>query len=219
MFWKTPTATSWPGSTEFIFAATGGDKTTLQRFMTAGVDRAIHGQSGSEIVSPTHNFIHNNFGMANGLSIEDDLSGQYGPTLYDPTKPFENRDPRFYKWLIVDRDVVGTKATIPANQRLAELYTGGKNRSNGSDNQPSTTGYMHKKFYPRSDDGDLHSIWNNIIGQYVGMRLHMRLTDVYLMYAEALHVAKGATTAPASYPLTAEGAINALRDRAGIPTC
>ncbi|MFG6686817.1 RagB/SusD family nutrient uptake outer membrane protein [Mariniflexile sp. HNIBRBA6329] len=217
VFWKTPTATSWPGSTEFVFAATGGDKTTLQRFMTAGMDRAIHGQSGSEIVSPTHNFIYNNFGMANGLSIEDDLSGQYGPTLYDPTKPFENRDPRFYRWVVVDRDVIGTKATIPANRRQARLYTGGLNRSNGSDNQPSTTGYMHKKFYPIGEDGEFHSIWNNIISQYVGMRLHMRLTDVYLMYAEALHAAKGATTAPGSYSLTAEAAINALRSRAGIP--
>ena len=46
----------------------------------------------------------------------------------------------------------------------------------------------------------------------------MRLTDVYLMYAEALHAAKGsATTAPGSYNLTAEQAINKLRDRAGIP--
>ena len=44
--------------------------------------------------------------MANGLSIEDDLSGNYGPTLYDPTKPFENRDPRFYKWHIIDGDVI-----------------------------------------------------------------------------------------------------------------
>jgi hypothetical protein len=49
------------------------------------------------------------------------------------------------------------------------------------------------------------------------MRLHMRLTDVYLMYAEALHAAKGATAAPSSYPLTAEAAINTLRGRAGIP--
>lgn len=217
VFWKSPTPTHWPGGSEFIFAATGGDKTTLQRFMTAGVDRDIHGQSGSEIVSPTHNFIYYNFGMANGLSIEDDLSGEYGPTLYDPARPFDNRDPRFYRWIVVDGDTLGTKATIPAKHRVAQLFTGGEHRSNGSDNQPSTTGYFHKKFYPIGDDGEFHSKWNKIISQYVGMRLHMRLTDVYLMYAEALHAAKGATTAPSSYSLTAEEAINVLRDRAGVP--
>ena len=47
--------------------------------------------------------------------------------------------------------------------------------------------------------------------------MHMRLTDVYLMYAEALHASKGASIAPNSYNLTAEAAINLLRNRAGIP--
>jgi hypothetical protein len=37
------------------------------------------------------------------------------------------------------------------------------------------------------------------------------------MYAEALHASKGAQTAPASYSLTAEEAINKFRNRAGIP--
>ena len=213
VFWKAPEANMWPGSTEFIFTATGGNQPQAERFMTAGIDRDIHGRSGSEIASPTHNFIHNNFGMANGLSIEDDMSGTYGPTTFDPSKPFENRDPRFYKWIVVDGDVFGTKATIPAKHRQAQLFTGGEHRSNGSDNQPSTTGYMQKKFYPVGDDGEFHSKWNRIIAQYVGMRLHMRLTDVYLMYAEALHAAKGAKASSNTYALTAEGAINAIRNR------
>lgn len=217
VFWKTPVANMWPGGSEFIFSATGGNQVQAQRFMTAGVDRDIHGRSGSEIVSPTHNFIHNNFGMSNGLSIQDDISGLYGETLYDPTDPFANRDPRFYRWIVADRDVFGTTATIPMRHRNAQLFTGGEHRSNGSDNQPSTTGYMHKKFYPIGDDGEFHSKWNNIIGQYIGKRLHMRLTDVYLMYAEALHASKGSTAIPSSYGLSAEGVINTLRARAGVP--
>jgi hypothetical protein len=75
---------------------------------------------------------------------------------------------------------------------------------------------MFKKFYPEID-GNYHSnVGNNIIRQFSGIRMHMRLTDVYLMYAEALHVSRGATTAPSSFSLTAEQAINILRDRAGI---
>ena len=214
VFWKT--TTTWPGSTEFIFTAPpGGNAPQAERFMTSGMDRDIHGIGGSEISSPTHNFIHYNFGMANGLSIEDDMSGNYGPTLFNPNKPFENRDPRFYKWIVVDGDSFGTKASIPAKHKFAQLFTGGEHRSSGSDNQPSTTGYMRKKFYP-VENGEFHSKWNRIISNYKGVRLHMRLTDVYLMYAEALTVTQG-STASSSYPLTAESAINLLRDRAGIP--
>ncbi|WP_298365992.1 RagB/SusD family nutrient uptake outer membrane protein [uncultured Lutibacter sp.] len=216
VFWKTPAANMWPGSTEFIFGPTSGNAAQAERFMTSGMDRDIHGRSGSEISSPTHNFIHYNFGMANGLSIEDDMTGNYGPTLYDPNNPFANRDPRFYQWIVVDGDSFGTKASIPAKHKKAQLFTGGEHRSTGSDNQPSTTGYMRKKFYPVVD-GEFHSKWNRIIQNYKGTLLHMRLTDVYLMYAESLHAAKGATTAPGSYSLTAVNAINLLRSRAGIP--
>jgi hypothetical protein len=45
----------------------------------------------------------------------------------------------------------------------------------------------------------------------------MRLGDVYLMYAEACAAMGGATTASSTYTvLTAENAINRLRDRSGV---
>jgi hypothetical protein len=221
-FWKSSAPGAWPGSTEFIFSATGGSQGQATRFMASGVNRAIHSNSaGYEVISPTHNFIHNNFGMANGLSIEDDLSGQFGPTTYDPTKPFENRDPRFYKWHIIDGDVIDPGADNP--HKTAQLWfesssVKGVHRSTNAENIKilNNTGYMWTKFFPKVD-GKYHTIWNPIINQYVGVRMHMRLTDVYLMYAEALHASKGASIAPASYNLTAEGAINLLRTRAGIP--
>lgn len=233
VFWKSAAPGAWPGDiepvgtedvrTEFMFAATGGSTVQAQRFMTSGIATRIHTTgAGFEVISPTHNFIHNNFGMANGLSIEDDLSGAYGPTLYDPTKPFENRDPRFYKWHIIDGDIIDSGAEDP-NHVAAQLWfesptNKGFHRSTGAENIKivNNTGYMWTKFYPKVD-GKYHTRWNPIIGQYVGVRMHMRLTDVYLMYAEALHASKGATTAPPSYSLTAEGAINLFRDRAGIP--
>ncbi|KAA5824858.1 RagB/SusD family nutrient uptake outer membrane protein [Algibacter amylolyticus] len=221
VFWKSPTPNAWPGGAEYVFSAGGGNQGQVERFMTSGVNRDIHG-SISENISPTHNYIHNNFGMANGLSIEDDLSGNFGPTLFDPTKPFENRDPRFYRWHIIDGEEVAPKATGgDAQHRFAQLWyentdNAGIHRRTIFDNKKSTTGYMWTKFYPKVD-GEYHSKWNNIIGQYSGMRMHMRITDVYLMYAEALHASKGATTAPASYGLTAEAAINLFRNRAGIP--
>ena len=222
VFWKSPAPGSWPGSTEFIFAATGGNSAQSTRFMASGVNKAIHTTSaGYEVISPTHNFIHNNFGMANGLSIEDDLSGNFGPTLYDPTQPFANRDPRFYKWHIIDGQVIDPGAPNPHNTAQLWFENAGQkgfHRSTGAENikVKNNTGYMWTKFYPKVD-GTYHTIWNPIINQYTGVRMHMRLTDVYLMYAEALHASMGATAIPSSYGLSAESAINLLRNRAGIP--
>lgn len=223
VFWKSPAPGAWPGGTEFIFAATGGSQVQATRFMASGVNRAIHTNSaGYEVISPTHNFIHNNFGMANGLSIEDDLSGNFGPPLYDPNEPFANRDPRFYRWHIIDGDIIDPGAEDPEHV-AAQLWfenssQKGFHRSTGAENIKikNNTGYMWTKFFPKVD-GKYHTRWNPIINQYVGVRMHMRLTDVYLMYAEALHASRGATSAPASYGLTAESAINTLRNRAGIP--
>lgn len=212
VFWKTPVPNMWPGGTEFVFSAPGGNRGWAQSFMSASIDRNISGVNGSGMFSPTHNFIHNNFGMANGLSIEDDLSGAYGTPTFNPAEPFKNRDPRFYKFVVADRDVLGTKGSIPVQHRVAQLFTDGEHRKF---NTSTRSGYMQKKFYPVVD-GEFHSNWNRIINNYMGVRLTMRLTDVYLMYAESLLAAKGGTAVPASYPLSAEGAINKLRNRAGI---
>jgi len=222
VLWETPTNT-WPGlvpeAKELIFAGSAGSHvgSTLS-FMATGIPRPI-ASTGTQCTSATHNYIHNNFGMANGLSIEDDLSGAYGTPTYNPNRPFDNRDPRFYAWIFVDRDVLGTRAGIPAVNRTMKLYSTDTNGNSGAHrdrNNYSWTGYMFKKFYPEID-GQYHSQrGNNILRRFTGMRMHMRLTDVYLMYAEALHVANGATTAPSSFSMTAEQVINKFRDRAGI---
>ncbi|MDC1227120.1 RagB/SusD family nutrient uptake outer membrane protein [Algibacter sp.] len=224
VFWRstTPGQFIWPGSSEFIFSAPGGSQGQATRFMASGVSRAIHTTSaGYEVISPTHNFIHNNFGMANGLSIEDDLSGNFGPSLYNPNEPFANRDPRFYRWHIIDGQVIDPGADD--SHKTAQLWfensgNKGVHRSSGAENIKivNNTGYMWTKFYPKVD-GKYHTRWNPIINQHVGVRMHMRLTDVYLMYAEALHASSGATAIPSSYGLSAESSINLLRNRAGIP--
>ncbi|MGB5944205.1 MAG: RagB/SusD family nutrient uptake outer membrane protein [Leeuwenhoekiella sp.] len=208
VFWDVPRRNSFPLSSELIMAPPGGNFGDNGRFMANGTLRSFNGVGAAEHNSPTHNYIHNNFGMENGLSIEDDLSGEYGPTTYDPTKPFENRDPRFYKWIIINGDQLAPSNAPPEHQ-FAQLYEGGEHRRSSGG---SYSGYLFKKFYPTG-----HSRWNNIIRRYVGMIMRMRLTDVYLMYAEALHAAQGATAVPASYPLSAEQAINQIRERAGIP--
>jgi hypothetical protein len=226
VLWESPTNT-WPGlvpeAKELIFAGSNNSQAgQTASFMATGIPRAI-ASTGTQGTTATHNFIHYNFGMANGLSIEDDLSGVYGAPTYNPLRPFDNRDPRFYAWIFSDRDVLGTRAGIPEDNQVLKLYSvgGGKDKDEPGSHRDrdgfSLSGYMFKRFYPEID-GQYHSnVGNNIIRQFAGIRMHMRLTDVYLMYAEALTVSRGATTAPSSFSLTAEQAINALRDRAGIP--
>ena len=222
VLWETPSNT-WPGlvpeAHELIFAGSGASSSGQTRaFMVTGVPRAIAQNFGGNS-SATHNFIHYNFGMANGLSIEDDMSGAYGTPTYDPLRPFDNRDPRFYEWIFSDRSLISDRGGVPAKDQRAQLWDDGQGNfgSHRGSSNLSVTGYMFKKFYPEIDGQHHVQRGNNIIRRFYGMRLHMRLTDVYLMYAEALHVARGPRTASSAFPLTAEQAINTLRARAGIP--
>ncbi|SNR66149.1 Starch-binding associating with outer membrane [Lutibacter agarilyticus] len=207
VFWDVP-AKVWPGGTEFIFNSTGFNYSLTREVIRLQMDSKVAG-GGSKVLSPTHNFIHYNFGMANGLSVQDDMSGNYGAPTFDPAKPFENRDPRFYKWITVNGDVLATKSSA-GQHKIAQLYEGGLHRNSSTG---SETGYFFKKYYPT-----LHSKWNRLDNKYTPWRIRMRLTDIYLMYAEALLAAtNSAVSQPASYNLSAEQAINMLRDRAGIP--
>lgn len=216
VLWRTPRNT-WPAlrpeANELIFAgsilANNGD---TQRFMLNGWPRQMS-FAGVQTTCMPHSYIHQNFGMANGLSVEDDLSGEFGAPTYDPNMPFENRDPRFDAWIALDRDVVTARPQVLARDRVLELYIDGEHRKGNA----STTGYLFKRFVPYNNNGLHVQRGNNIAAQFRGARLHMRLTDVYLMYAEALHVAKGPQTNSNGFALTAEQAINILRDRAGVP--
>ncbi|MBK3519380.1 RagB/SusD family nutrient uptake outer membrane protein [Carboxylicivirga marina] len=190
----------WPGGTEFIFSGPTNGSAYGVRQMSGVYQLTAYGGSGGWSVSPTHNYVQKNFGMIDGLSCEDS-------PLHNPLKPFENRDARFYKWLVIDGDQISVKN----NTRIANLYVGGNGRFNGGDKNTSYTGYIIKKWYPLS----FNSVDKN--QNFSAYRLHMRLTDVYLMYAEAALMAHGISVNAPNYSLSAEGAINALRDRAGIP--
>ncbi|WP_296635681.1 RagB/SusD family nutrient uptake outer membrane protein [Polaribacter sp.] len=201
-----------PGlNNEFIFNGSANSRNSSRNIARMLMSKQVLSQ-GSFVMSPTHNFIHANFGMANGLSVEDDLSGNYGAPTFDATKPFENRDPRFYEWVTYNGAALGTRGG--QKYRTAALYNGGIHRTEGLASKGSQTGYFIKKFYPFNYTDRFRGRINGLTIR----RIRMRLTDVYLMYAEALHAAKNnATTAPTSYSLTAENVLNLMRSRAGIP--
>lgn len=156
---------------------------------------------------PTANYV-NYYGMANGLPLTDATSG------FDKTHPWKGRDPRFYHDIMFDGEkmIKGTLKGEDENYRYANLYTGG-NARNIIDG--SRTGYLLYKFIDltcnKIDDG---------IGYSHHFHIHlpwMRLSDVYLMYAEAEAEAAGSANGKATNcPLTALQAFNKIRERAEV---
>ncbi len=157
---------------------------------------------GGGAVCPNARFVEN-YGMANGLPIDDPNSG------YDANDPWANRDPRFYHDIIIDGDQV-ISGSAPADKeqfRYAQLFTGGASRQI---NKSGRSGYLLSKVTPmRINEID------GFNGNYMHLS-YMRLADVYLMYAEAVLQGYGSAGSSANnYTLTAEGAFNKIRERAG----
>ncbi len=157
------------------------------------------------------------FGMANGLPIPD-ITKKDAASGYDPEYPYKDRDPRFYTNFIYD----GVKTVKDGSKILkdglpderkqyASMFEGGLYRTD-TPSKCCFTGYMNMKFTSQyMNDFDDYKEGNVLVMPLV------RLADVYLMYAEATANGYGSATATASgYGLTAVGAVDKIRDRAGV---
>ncbi len=142
------------------------------------------GYMGKGSIWPTQNFV-DMYEMANGKSITDPTSG------YDEEKPYENRDPRFYKTIIYNGSVW--------QDITAETYVGGKHRLKLTN---CRTGYFVRKYLPEVVKS------NSSVKSYHNWQ-YIRLAEVYLNYAEAINEAEG--------PAKAYRYVNAIRTRSGMP--
>lgn len=159
------------------------------------------GNIGGGYTSPNARFVEN-YGMANGLPIDDPASG------YDPANPWANRDPRFYHDIVIDGDQI-IKGSAPADKekyRYANLSNGGYSRDNSSIGR---TGYLLRKLTPMTANNI-----DNFPNNYLHVS-YMRLADVYLMYAEAVLQGYGSATSTGPGYITAEDAVNKIRQRCG----
>lgn len=195
---------SWlmPGGTEAIMRSpTFGPDSHWRQANSYQVQAMAEGDN--IVLCPTANYV-NYYGMANGLPLDDPDSG------FDPAFPWKNRDPRFYNDIIYD----GRKVTQGASEyQYAALYTGGNYIDD--DRNKSMTGYLNYKFIPLGANRT-----DNQYGYSTSLHLHLtwlRLSDVYLMYAEAAAQGYGSATGKSpNFTKTAEDAVNVVRDRAGI---
>jgi hypothetical protein len=205
--WETRTDVFWVDATRYQKISGGREVIMAPTLFNAQTKRAsghsVHGNLGSQftrVLCPTQNYVKN-YAMANGLPIDDPLSG------YDPNDPWTNREPRFYKEIILDgEEICGTSSA--GLDRYAQLYTGGRHRiGNGS-----PTGYLYKKWTPKGCN-KWENFWNHI-QFYLPF---LRLADVYLMYAESTLQAYGTPQSMVQGCITAEEAVNIIRNRSLLP--
>ncbi|MCF8360303.1 MAG: RagB/SusD family nutrient uptake outer membrane protein [Prolixibacteraceae bacterium] len=158
---------------------------------------------GGGYASPNARYVEN-YGMANGLPIDDPESG------YNPQDPWTDRDPRFYNDILKDGDqvIVGSAPADKEQYRYCALYNGGHSRNNQASGR---TGYLLNKLTPITAN-DIDGGWD---GQNYMHLSYMRLADVYLMYAEAVLQGYGSATSSVPGSITAEEAFNRVRTRMG----
>ncbi|OQB29638.1 MAG: SusD family protein [Bacteroidetes bacterium ADurb.Bin174] len=172
------------------------------------------GNYGQAQVSVSQNMV-DKFETINGYSATLTESGWISddPT-FDPVKPYINRDPRFDAFVIYPGEQYGTFADGSPNYNCT--WEG------GIDVVPAVkpvemvrTRYMVKKWqWPESLKLD-RSV-NDGYALYYYNCIHIRTTQVWLDYAEAMFEAYGATAKPAGYTYSAEDAINKVRNRVGM---
>jgi hypothetical protein len=146
-------------------------------------------------INPTQNLVEA-FPMVNGYPITDPLS------LYNPANPYANRDPRLALYIAYNGCTM--KSTV--------IKTGVGGGVNAKDSiQTSTrTGYYLRKLL--REDVNLNPVSPSTQKHY---EVHMRYTELYLIYAEAANEAWGPDgTGPNTF--TARNVIAAIRKRAGI---
>jgi starch-binding outer membrane protein, SusD/RagB family len=201
-----------PGGTEAIFR-NPYDDAHASTYGTAGQYQPAVIVGGDIKFLPTANYVHM-YGMANGLPLPDDISQADPESGYDPQFPWRNRDPRFYNDIVYDgvKAVQGSMPADVAQHRYANLHTGGSYRNPSSG---SRTGYLNYKFIPiTANNWDQGQSFSNNLNINVP---YMRLSDIYLMYAEAALMGYGSPTGKdPNYSKTAEDAVNVIRDRAGV---
>ncbi len=151
-------------------------------------------------INPTQNLV-DAFPMANGYPISEGASG------YNANNPYENRDPRLTNYILVNGGIAGVNNTA-INTALNSPTNDGLNKVETS----TRTGYYMRKLLRQ----DVNLNPSNVSGQY-HVTPRLRMTEIYLAYAEAANEAWG-PTGTGTFTFSAYDIIKAIRIRAGVGT-
>jgi hypothetical protein len=150
---------------------------------------------GNGNVNPTQNLV-DAFPMMNGYPISHPLS------LYNPANPYFNRDPRLALYIVYSGNKILTTTIITG--------VGGGTNSKDSIQTSTRTGYYLRKLL--REDVNLNPVSQVTKKHY---DVHMRYTEIFLIYAEAANEAWG-PDGTGSNGFSARTVIAAIRKRAGI---
>jgi len=176
-------------SKELIFGRRrGADNSFEIRNFPVGYVGALPGNC------PTQNLV-DCYRMTNGNEITEDPE-------YDPLNPYENRDPRLQKTIIVNNSAW--------KGRNVEIWNGGLD---GIPKEYATeTGYYLKKYVVETV---------NLDPSYTTTAKHLvvlfRYGEVLLNYAEAMNEAFGPASGSGELTMTAYEAVELIRKRANMP--
>ena len=180
---------------EIIFVRQIGELNSLEKYnFPVGVEGGASGNC------PTQTLVDAYEMKPTGLSWDATGSG------YNPTKPYDNRDPRFALTVVKNGDT----GWPSYNSKPIEIFEGGANAAPISGATPS--GHYLKKYcdasvnlQPTSINTKRHS-W-----------ITFRLGEFYLNYAEAVfHVLGSPDAKNTTYAMSATEAVNKIRQRSDV---
>jgi len=127
---------------------------------------------------------------------------------YDPEKPYEGRDPRFYASIYYNGAI---RYLDQPEGKKVESYVGGQDAISATERRHTRTGYYMRKY-----NSHRSGMNNNNDG---AIRL-FRLAELYLNFAEAAYQSQGPDVEidlGHGFKMSARDAVNAIRRRAGMP--
>lgn len=154
--------------------------------------------------------------------ITDPRSGYVGVDAEGKNGPwsdYKNRDPRFYNNILLPGQRWGVKLGEPYYVTSWEGGTGYNLVKNGDKTKSRQfTGFLcHKYFWPEATHYYTNAKDNTGYNMYRIKSFYIRVTEMYLDYAEALFEAtNSATDIPAGFKMSAADALNIVRARVGV---
>lgn len=150
---------------------------------------------GSGRTNPSQNLV-DAFGDARGYPLSES-------SVYDPDKPYVNRDNRFYQTFVYNNSTLGLD-----NNTIEVHTTGADSRANNKETG-TRTGYYLRKLLSQNV-----SLFPVQIGIEPTFFVTISKTDLYLLFAEAMNELAGPLDQ--RYGLSARNTLLKIRKRAGI---
>ncbi|MGF7073712.1 RagB/SusD family nutrient uptake outer membrane protein [Mucilaginibacter sp. 3215] len=195
----------YTGGYSNLFLVNETNETIFERLYTKNANHTHleiangpNGYGGWAGNTPLQNLV-DDYEMDNGKAITDPTSG------YDPTHPYDHRDPRFAATVLYNGAMYRGRA-------IESFIPGGKDSKDGADNWNTTkTGYYLKKYM--NDAYPLQNPWGN-----AGFQpwIYFRYAEILLNFAEAANEAYGPDVIPSGSTLSARTAINLIRSRPSV---